>query len=83
MCEDLRRIFKLLIDAGADKIMFHYSQRRAFANIIKKSPPGKYAATCGTNKSILNKKQGAVKNSRQKERLQVTEKGMLAVVFVV
>lgn len=28
-------------------------------------------------------KKGAVKNSRQKERLQVTEKGMLAVVFVV
>ena len=27
--------------------------------------------------------EGAVKNSRQKERLQVTEKGMLAVVFVV
>ena len=27
--------------------------------------------------------KGAVKNSRQKERLQVTEKGMLAVVFVV
>ena len=63
--------------------MFHYSQRRAFANIIKTIPLGKYAATCGTNKTILNKGQGAVKSSLQKERLQVTEKGMLAVVFVV
>ena len=52
------------------KIMFHYSQRRAFANIIKTSPLGKYAATCGTNKTILNKGQGAVKNSLKKSEIR-------------
>ena len=46
--------------------MFHYSQRRAFASIMKTSPSGKYAVTCGTNKSIFNKEQGAVKKQPTK-----------------
>lgn len=55
MCEDLRRIFKLLIDAGADKKTFRHSQRKASVSITKTSPSGKSAASCGDKNCYTTK----------------------------
>ena len=47
MCEDLQRIFRLLIDAGATETMFPPFQGKASGSTMKTNPSGRSAATCG------------------------------------